>query len=90
MRLLPFDFYIPEYNICIEYDGEQHYRPVMFDGKDDELATKQFEKTKYHDGIKTKYCNAHGIHLLRIPYYKNVEEELNNFYLFNTVTSMVI
>lgn len=90
VRLLPFDFYIPEYNICIEYDGEQHYRPVMFDGKDDELAIKQFEKTKYHDEIKTKYCNAHGIHLLRIPYYKNVEEELNNFYLFNTVTSMVI
>jgi hypothetical protein len=25
--LLPFDFYIEEKNILIEYDGSQHYRP---------------------------------------------------------------
>ena len=24
---LPFDFYLPEYNICIEYDGIQHFIP---------------------------------------------------------------
>jgi len=27
-RELPFDFYLPEYNLCVEYDGRQHY--VMF------------------------------------------------------------
>lgn len=90
IRVLPFDFYIPEHNVCIEYDGEQHFRPVKFDGKNDEFATRQFEKTRYHDQLKTKYCNVHNIHLLRIPYFKNIEEELNNFYSFNIVTSMVI
>ncbi len=25
---LPFDFYLPDYNMCIEYDGLQHYRPI--------------------------------------------------------------
>lgn len=90
IRVLPFDFYVPEYNTCIEYDGEQHFRPVKFDGKDDETAIKQFEKTRYHDEIKTKYCEDNNIHLLRIPYFKNVEEELNNFYSFNIVTLMAI
>ena len=27
-RQLPFDFYLPSYNVCIEYQGEQHYRPI--------------------------------------------------------------
>lgn len=76
---LPFDFYLPDYNVCIEYDGEQHFRPVDFSGKGYEWAIKQFNQTKRHDEIKNKYCMINNIHLLRIPYYKNVEEELNNF-----------
>ena len=28
IRTLPFDFYLPDYNICIEYDGEQHFKPI--------------------------------------------------------------
>ena len=79
VRVLPFDFYLPEYNVCIEYDGEQHFRPVKFDGKDDETAEKQFETTRKHDKMKDLYCIANDILLLRIPYYKNIEEELKKF-----------
>lgn len=25
---LVFDFYLPDYNICIEYDGIQHFKPI--------------------------------------------------------------
>lgn len=25
-RYLRFDFYLPDYNCCIEYDGEQHFK----------------------------------------------------------------
>lgn len=89
-KILPFDFYLPEHNICIEFDGRQHFEPVDFAGKGNEWAEEQFIKTKKHDEIKTKYCKDNNIHLLRIPYFKNVEEELNNFYLFNTVTLMAI
>ena len=31
---LPFDFYLPKYNICIEYDGIQHFEPIDFAGKE--------------------------------------------------------
>lgn len=63
-RPLPFDFYLPDYNMCIEFDGEQHYREVAFGG-----SKEHFEKVRAHDQIKTDYCTANGIKLVRIPYY---------------------
>ena len=79
IKPLPFDFYLSDYNTCIEYDGQQHFEPVDFSGKRENLAQQQFEKTQYHDKIKNKYCEDNNIRLLRIPYFKNIEEELNNF-----------
>ena len=78
-RMLPFDFYLPEYNICIEYDGEQHFEPVDFANKGKEWANKQFDIRRKCDKIKTEYCENNNIKLFRIPYFKNAEEELNNF-----------
>jgi len=31
-RPLPFDFYLPNYNICIEFNGIQHHEPISFFG----------------------------------------------------------
>lgn len=74
IRPLPFDFYLPRYNKIIEYDGEQHFKSVEYFGGD-----KAFECRIKHDNIKNEYCKNNDISLLRIPYYKNIEEELNNF-----------
>ena len=74
IRELPFDFYLPDNNLVIEYDGEQHYRPVDYFGGQD-----AFERLVKRDRMKTKYCNEHSIGLLRIPYYKDVQTELNNY-----------
>ena len=71
---LPFDFYLPDYNTCIEYDGKQHYEPVEYFGGKDSL-----EYTQKHDAIKTEYCRTNNISLLRIPYFEDVYEQLNNF-----------
>lgn len=71
---LPFDFYLPDYNCCIEYDGKQHYEPVEYFGGEEYLAY-----TQMHDAVKNQYCADNNIKLLRIPYFANVEEELNNF-----------
>lgn len=79
VKPLPFDFYLPELNICIEYDGIQHFEPVDFANKGKEWAENQLEYVRKHDKIKTDYCKNNNIKLLRIPYYANIEEELNNF-----------
>lgn len=64
-RLLKFDFYVPSKNLLIEYDGEQHYRPVEFFG-----GTKEFINRQSLDKIKNRYANDNGFKLLRIPYYE--------------------
>lgn len=64
IQTLPFDFYIPDKNICIEYDGIQHFKPIEQFG-----GLKAFEDRKRKDEIKTFYCKQNNINLLRIPYW---------------------
>lgn len=79
-RILPFDFYCPAYNCCIEYDGQQHFYPVNFGGCSDSEALNSFLNTQINDQIKTQFCNEHHIDLLRIPYehFKNIDSILTN------------
>lgn len=60
-----FDFYIPHLNICIEFDGEQHYKPIKFFG-----GLENHKYISYNDNIKNNYCKDNNIKLIRIPYYK--------------------
>ena len=77
IHALPFDFYLPELNVCIEYQGEQHYRPVNFGGISDEEAHSNFLKTQRHDAIKKNYCTSNGIQLICIPYWEDIDEYLD-------------
>lgn len=60
---LPFDFFIPKYRTCIEFDGKQHYEPADFFG-----GIEAFEKLKINDKIKDDYCEENYINLIRIRY----------------------
>lgn len=75
-----FDFYLPDYNLFIEYDGQQHYQPVRFFGTDKD-AQQVFERTQANDKIKNRYCEENNINLLRIPYWEqnNIETIINNY-----------
>lgn len=59
---LYFDFYLPDYNICIEYDGSQHYVGWYND-------KRSLMENQYRDSIKNQYCENNGIYLIRIPYW---------------------
>jgi len=75
-RKLPFDFYIPKFNKCIEYQGKQHYNVLRncFFGDRAELAKRVLK-----DKIKSDYCLEKSIFLITIPYweYSNIEKILN-------------
>lgn len=78
-KFLKFDFYLIDYNLCIEFDGEQHFRPVFGAWhKNKKLATNSFIENKYRDEIKNDFCKNYNIKLLRIPYtqFNNIEEIL--------------
>jgi len=74
-RKLRYDFYLPEQNILIEYDGRQHFSSVKCFGGESE-----FIKQLINDKIKTEYALNNGYYLLRIPYTerKNLLEILKN------------
>lgn len=73
---LPFDFYLPKLNTCIEYQGEHHYESNRY-FKHDTLEYRQ-----KNDQIKRNYCNKNNLKLIEIKYNDNIEkklkEELNN------------
>lgn len=73
-RMLPFDFYIPEHDICIEYQGQQHYYPIEVFG-----GVEEFESRQKHDKIKRDFCDKNNIKLIEIPYweYHNIEKILH-------------
>ena len=71
-RNLVFDFYLPEQNICIEYDGAQHFKINKHFGGIESLKLQQKK-----DEIKNEYCKNNNINLIRIKYNENVENELN-------------
>lgn len=79
---LPFDFYLPDCNVCIEFDGRQHYEPVERFGGEEALKL-----TQYHDSIKNNYCMSNGLMLLRIGFWNDDSESIQQILnmLINTI-----
>lgn len=72
---LPFDFYLTDYNIVIEYNGKQHYEPVDYFG-----GQEAFENVVMRDKIKESYCEKNNIRLIKIAYNTDIYEELQKLY----------
>lgn len=73
---LSYDFYLPEYNLLIEYQGEQHEKFIKgIHGKID-----VFYRQQEHDKRKKEYAKENNITLLEIWYwdFDNIEEILKN------------
>jgi very-short-patch-repair endonuclease len=79
LHILFFDFYLPEYKLLIEFDGQQHYKMSNF-SKSIEINKQKFEQVRKNDAIKTKYCKDNNIKLLR----------LNNNDLINSEIEMLL
>ena len=58
-----YDFFLPQYNILIEYDGEQHFRPIY--SWDTE---KDYQQRILHDKMKNEYAWNNNFIIIRIPY----------------------
>jgi predicted lipoprotein with Yx(FWY)xxD motif len=58
-RPLKVDIWVPDIKLAIEYDGEQHFKPVRFGGISIEKATQMFKETKQRDRCKNKAIKNH-------------------------------
>lgn len=79
---LPFDFYLPKYNICIEYQGKQHYESIEYFG-----GEKSFKEQIKRDNIKKQYCNDNRIIFLEISYkdFNNIDKILDSIFIDKVV-----
>lgn len=73
---LRWDFYLPEYNLYIEYNGRQHYEPVEIFG-----GILGFIDRKKKDNYKRIWARKNEAYLLEIPYnqYKNTGIIINKY-----------
>lgn len=60
---LSFDFYLPDLNTCLEFDGLQHFEPVKEFG-----GEKEFNLILKRDKCKNKWCIENKVNLIRIRY----------------------
>jgi hypothetical protein len=72
------DFFLPNKNVAIECQGEQHFKPVDFANNGKEWAEELFEKNIQRDVYKNQLCKDKGIRLLyyvpksnTVPGYKS-------------------
>lgn len=73
---LSYDFFLPEYNMLIEYQGQFHDLSL----KSEYYTEENLERQAEHDSRKRQYANEHYIDLLEIWYwdYGNIESILEN------------
>lgn len=71
---LRYDFWLPEYKLLIEYDGEHHFVPVRMRGRGTlKQATFLHKRCVENDKRKNVYARKNGYSLLRIRYDEDVE-----------------
>lgn len=70
-RTLPFDFWLSDRNMCIEFDGIQHFEVrEKFGGEEG------FKDRIKKDKIKENFCKENNIYLFRISYKDDIFTKL--------------
>lgn len=62
--------------MCIEYDGEQHFKPKKRFG-----GENGYNLTIYRDSIKNEFCKKNKIKLMRIKFNEKIIHKLNKINL---------
>jgi len=68
---LPFDFFLPDYGVLIEYQGMQHFSPKGSWG-----GEASFKATKRRDRVKKKWAKENQIPLLELTSYQNIRRTI--------------
>lgn len=76
--LLSFDFFIENKKLLIEFQGEQHYKPIKYFG-----GEEKFLKQQKNDEEKRTFCKEKHYSLLEISYIEidNIENILSFLWL---------
>jgi hypothetical protein len=84
INMLVFDFYLPDYNTCIEFNGIQHYEPIAIFGGLDALKIN-IER----DLIKYNYCIDNKITLIIIKQDKKHINKIDVLKQIENITNIL-
>jgi hypothetical protein len=73
---LRFDFYLPKYNIFIEFQGEQHFKAKNYFG-----GIAGLQRQQQYDNYKREWCKINNYNLLEINYNEDIKTKLFNYLL---------
>lgn len=74
-KLLEFDFWLEEFNMVIEYDGEQHFRPFRSSNKEEN--ERKFRNLQKCDKLKNELLEENNINLVRFN-YKQTKKQIHS------------
>ncbi len=78
VKTLPFDFYLPEFDILIEYQGQQHY--TGWKGDKTNLLYIQ-----HRDAIKYQWAKKNNYKLFYITYKDSIDEKIEELIYENNI-----
>jgi hypothetical protein len=72
---LPYDFYLPDFNLLIEYQGRQHFKVSK-----SSMFKKDFDAMQRRDQLKRDYAQQNNINLLEIAsqIVQEIEDEITS------------
>lgn len=79
---LSYDFYIPDQNILIEYQGIQHYEPIDYFG-----GEARFKLQQQHDKMKSDYAKSHHYNLIAVPYTEDAFSNIKKYLIKHGLTN---
>lgn len=68
---MSYDVYISELKVAIEYQGKQHFEPVVFFG-----GEESYKKTVERDKIKQELSRKNGVKMVYINYWEEITPQL--------------
>lgn len=67
---LELDVHLPDLELALEYQGQQHYHPIRAWG-----GLPALRKTQERDARKADLCREQGVTLVRVEYTEALTEE---------------
>ena len=84
-HILKYDFYLPDYNVAIEYQGRQHFVECSIFCKHD-----TFKKLQERDMVKVRLSAEHGVRLLHFTEEKTyIPQNFDNYHIYINFDELV-
>lgn len=87
---MEIDIWVPNLKLAIEYDGEQHFFPVKFGGRNDKNHIKRYNRVVRLDKLKNKRIKKYTEdikYFIRFNYKE--KERLNKEYVKNKIYKII-